>query len=312
MNQNVFSENMKKFRQAKNFTQEQVAEKLSVSSQTVSRWECGNTLPDVLMLPEIARLYGVLVDDLFKKQSIAYENYAQRLATVYERTRDPEDFLRCRIEFQKLMKNGEDALSLEDMWQYAWLHADMGDECDKQALLWYDKVLAHTEESHTHQYARAASLKIGLLFSMGKGQEFIKEQRSKLEAADWELDARQWIMLIDGYDEAKEYETAYELCHRAIQKYPDNWELYINAANICIHLKKYEEAMTHIEKAGQLGTYFVDEKWTLTELYRRQGMFDKVRDTYLEIAEILRSRGFDEDADMAVDYAKQAEAKIEK
>ena len=89
MNQNVFSENMKKFRQAKNFTQEQVAEKLSVSSQTVSRWECGNTLPDVLMLPEIARLYGVLVDDLFKKQSIAYENYAQRLATVYERASSP-------------------------------------------------------------------------------------------------------------------------------------------------------------------------------------------------------------------------------
>lgn len=140
MNQNVFSENMKKFRQAKNFTQEQVAEKLSVTSQTVSRWECGTTLPDVLMLPEIAKLYGVLVDDLFKKQSIAYENYAQRLATVYERTRDPEDFLRCRIEFQKLIKNGEDALSLEDMWQYAWLHADMGNHCDKQALLWYDKV----------------------------------------------------------------------------------------------------------------------------------------------------------------------------
>ena len=38
--------------------------------------------------------------------------------------------------------------------------------------------------------------------------------------------------------------------------------------------------------------------------------FDKVRDTYLEIADILRSRGYDEDAAMALDYAKQAEAKI--
>lgn len=38
---NIFTENLKKFRLAKGFTQEQVAEKLNVNAQTVSRWECG-------------------------------------------------------------------------------------------------------------------------------------------------------------------------------------------------------------------------------------------------------------------------------
>ena len=85
MNVTVFSENMKKFRLAKKYTQEEVAEKLGVTAQSVSRWECGTTLPDVLLLPEIAELYGVIVDDLFKKQSVAYENYAQRLSALYER-----------------------------------------------------------------------------------------------------------------------------------------------------------------------------------------------------------------------------------
>lgn len=56
MMNNIFSDNLKKIRLAKGLTQEQVAEKLNVNSQTVSRWECGTTLPDVLTLPELARL----------------------------------------------------------------------------------------------------------------------------------------------------------------------------------------------------------------------------------------------------------------
>jgi transcriptional regulator with XRE-family HTH domain len=140
MNSTVFAENMKKFRTAKKYTQEDVAEKLGVTAQTVSRWECGTTLPDVLMLPEIAKLYGIIVDDLFKKHSIAYENYAQRLSALYEISRDPEDFLRCRLEYQKLMKSGN--LSMYDKWDYGWLHMAMMYFCKEEALKWFDTVLA--------------------------------------------------------------------------------------------------------------------------------------------------------------------------
>ena len=63
MDQTIFCENLKKFRLSKNYTQEQVANHLNVNVQTVSRWECGTTLPDVLTLPVLARLYGVIVAD---------------------------------------------------------------------------------------------------------------------------------------------------------------------------------------------------------------------------------------------------------
>ena len=89
----IFSDNLKKFRQQKNLTQEQAAEILNVSVQTISRWECNTTSPDVAMLPQIAKLYCVTIDDLFKETAVAYENYAQRLAAVYEATRRPEDFI---------------------------------------------------------------------------------------------------------------------------------------------------------------------------------------------------------------------------
>ena len=51
----TFSKNLKKLRLQKKLTQEQAAEVLGVSTQTISRWECNTTLPDVMLLPEIGQ-----------------------------------------------------------------------------------------------------------------------------------------------------------------------------------------------------------------------------------------------------------------
>ena len=194
MNSTMFSENMKKFRMAKKYTQEYVAEKLCVTAQSVSRWECGNTMPDVMLLPEIAKLYGVMVDDLFKKQSVAYDNYAQRLSALYEISKDPEDFLRCRLEYQKLMKTGE--LSLYDKWNYGWLHKAMMAFCRDEALKYFDEVLADKSDKNCLPYRRAASMKMHMLFSMGKGEEILSELQLAMDEADGNLDEREWLWRI--------------------------------------------------------------------------------------------------------------------
>ncbi len=57
--------NIKRLRQQKNLTQDQVAEKLGVSYQAISKWETNANTPDISMLPEIANLFGVSIDMLF-------------------------------------------------------------------------------------------------------------------------------------------------------------------------------------------------------------------------------------------------------
>ncbi len=52
-------------------TQGQVAEKLLLSVQAVSKWETGKNLPDIMLLPEIADLYGVTIDELFRELKTA-------------------------------------------------------------------------------------------------------------------------------------------------------------------------------------------------------------------------------------------------
>ena len=49
-----FGEQLKKAREAKGMTQQTLAEHLYVTRQAVSRWECGNRYPDLIMAKKLA------------------------------------------------------------------------------------------------------------------------------------------------------------------------------------------------------------------------------------------------------------------
>ena len=59
------SSNIKRLRREADLTQEQLAEVLGVSFQSVSKWERGDGMPDIMLLPSIARFFNTTVDDLF-------------------------------------------------------------------------------------------------------------------------------------------------------------------------------------------------------------------------------------------------------
>lgn len=65
-----FGNNLKRLRLAKSYTQEQAAEKLNVSLKAISRWECSNAMPDIMMLPEIAKLPAQWLQKQFIKQGV--------------------------------------------------------------------------------------------------------------------------------------------------------------------------------------------------------------------------------------------------
>ena len=58
-------EKIKNLRKQKNISQEIFANYLGVSFQAVSKWENGNTMPDVTMIPAIASFFGISTDELF-------------------------------------------------------------------------------------------------------------------------------------------------------------------------------------------------------------------------------------------------------
>lgn len=56
---------IRRLRMDRGLTQEALASALNVTAQSVSKWECGTSVPDVQLLPEIAVYFGVSIDQLF-------------------------------------------------------------------------------------------------------------------------------------------------------------------------------------------------------------------------------------------------------
>ncbi len=303
---NIFSDNLKKFRLAKGLTQEQVAEKLNVNSQTVSRWECGTTLPDVLTLPELAKLYEVTVDDFYKKNTVAYDNYAQRLASVFEDTHDIEDFIRADAEFKKLIKNN--SLTTYDMWEYGIIHYFLMHYGKENAFYWFDKVLDQGEDANEFAYWKTRTQRMKLCSQLGKDEENIKEQQKIVENNPDNVN--EWSLLLAAYMYAGRYEEAYEEFKKAITKFPDEWELYIHGGDISKKLGKYDEAMEYYNKAGEIGSFFCDELYCKASLYEDLGGYEKSVEMYMKIADILRQRGYDVEADMAEKDAEEVKRKL--
>ena len=51
------------------FTQDELANKLNVSPQAISKWENDLSCPDIMLLPKLAKLFGTTVDELLTDQS---------------------------------------------------------------------------------------------------------------------------------------------------------------------------------------------------------------------------------------------------
>lgn len=63
----TFQETLASLRSQSGLTQEEVARHLGITKAAVSKWECGQSMPDIGLLPAIAELYSTTIDDLFKR-----------------------------------------------------------------------------------------------------------------------------------------------------------------------------------------------------------------------------------------------------
>ena len=68
----MFHSNLVQLRKLNHMSQEDLAEKIGVSRQTLSKWETGESLPDIEKCKQLAELFGVTLDDLVRYESSAY------------------------------------------------------------------------------------------------------------------------------------------------------------------------------------------------------------------------------------------------
>lgn len=85
------SENLRKYRIIKNLTQEDVAEYLGITAQSVSKWERGESYPDITFLPALANIFETSIDLLIGMDTIRAEETRLNIhnkAVTYQRHGD--------------------------------------------------------------------------------------------------------------------------------------------------------------------------------------------------------------------------------
>ncbi len=109
------SANIKRLRLEKDMTQEQLATKLGVSAQAVSKWETSETYPDGALLIPLANELEVSLDELFGNNSVTMADISGRIVRLIHNTEAKERFniardigwqierglFNCRMEIEK-------------------------------------------------------------------------------------------------------------------------------------------------------------------------------------------------------------------
>ena len=79
MNQYVTGAVIKELREKNQMTQAELAEKLSVSDKTISKWETGKGYPDVSLLEPLARVFGVSITELISGNAVNNVNISANM-----------------------------------------------------------------------------------------------------------------------------------------------------------------------------------------------------------------------------------------
>ena len=305
MNATVIANNLRKLRAEKKYTQDQVAQMLSVSPQSVSRWECGTTVPEVTLLPEIARIFAVTVDDLFREDCLAYANYAQRLLAVYEASGKFEDFLAARREFQKLLASGN--YSRDDLRSYGILNQYLMMHSADEAMLNFNKVLEAPERDSV--YYSTWRQKLSLMVQVGEWEKAVQRVQEQLDTD--KDNPEYWAMLIHVYERSNQVKKAQEYLNKALQMFPDKAIFHIYAGDLYRTQGNYDAAFLHWEKSLSLDDSFMDARYAIASCYEEIGQYDKAYAAWQALASEMDRRGWVIEKDYPVKMAQMCKAKMQ-
>ena len=94
---------LRELRKEKGKTQEEIAEQFGVSSRSVSRWENGNTMPDLGILVELADYYGrdirEIIDGERKSEKMENQNETLQMVADYAKKQKMQAIVRAVILF---------------------------------------------------------------------------------------------------------------------------------------------------------------------------------------------------------------------
>lgn len=167
-------------RKTKAVTQTQLADYLSVTPQTVSRWEANNGVPDIYLLPKIATFFDVSIEELY---GINNREKVTNLVYKYSIFRDEKSYEESMSLIESNLNNSPDDeyyqfLLAQKMHMYLQKSREYLNKADAVA----DELIAKTsiEDAEWYMVARLQKTQFDVL--QGRGAETFKRLKDNFEA----------------------------------------------------------------------------------------------------------------------------------
>ena len=315
-----FGGRIKTLRLSKSMTQEQLAQRLRVSPQAVSKWENGVTLPDIQLLPELSILLGTSIDALF---SMTDDKRMERIDNMLwdQRFLSREEFeAEERFLKDKCLEPDAQAratLLLAELYcKRAREYRELASPLARKAL---ELLPDYEKAAHTALFEAEGGVfpdwnDVNHHRTIEFYKDFIARHPGQRRAYFWLLD----LLIDDGRcPEARKYlekmnrlgesyhsdlylgmilekegkpEEAAACWERMTQKDPDNWQSWFARADRLAKRCAYPEAIALYEKALALSPRprFTDPVNAIAQLYEIQGQYEKAVECYQKEIEIVR------------------------
>ena len=314
----------KKIRQLRfkaGLTQEQLAEKLGIGAQAVSKWENAAAMPDITTLPLLAEIFGVSIDDLFDLSSEQRLNRIEnRLDTEEDLPQDVfmeyEEFLKGQLAAEQNKKRATGLIA------YLYWHR-MNSYARKASRYAREAVQAAPNEKDCQwilQKAEGHAVWDWNLANHGKGIEFYRELVEKNpqarlpylylldnlladhRAEDAETYLARYAALPDvspihvevyrAYIALARFDepTADGIIEALGEKYPDDFVYLFEAAQYFARECDSDKAIALYERSFALETRrprFQDELMAIADIYEIRGDYRKAAETWGRIIKLL-------------------------
>lgn len=178
-----FGTNLKQLRKEKNLTQEELAECLGVSPQTISKWENNLSMPDISALPIMADYFGISLDSLLLHNADQRDKEMKDFAKHIHEIADSGNMAEAYTTIREAM--GKWALSasmnhLMSSTAYQFSKEKDGESRQQlleEALMYADRVI-RLDGGETSRTAQAKMTKCYCMMDLGRKAEAIKVANS--------------------------------------------------------------------------------------------------------------------------------------
>lgn len=131
----TISEQIQYYRKNLGLTQEQLAERLGVTNQAVSKWETEQSYPDIQLLPELAELFGITLDQLFGRETDTPPVPVQEeLPWEDDGTLRAVVFVGRRLCDSKPLNGGKEQVELHFQGSVRDIHSDFSVTCENSTI----------------------------------------------------------------------------------------------------------------------------------------------------------------------------------